>query len=193
MENIPKTDRQIQADIRQLLGRLGSLPTESVIRYALAVNPGRSRKSIEYVLNGLRLSGGAFFSQHSICPTPGREVEANMTAAFWAFTLYAKQAEGRFLAANWPSSIIFKADGEHPFRITVCRSAARDENLTVLKNRRWDGVFHEIIAGVNLIAAEVDRELLPDGAPLTFVSLRAKDPLTDIPELTEEILEAGRV
>lgn len=189
MESIPKTDRQIQSDIRSLLGRLGSLQTEAVIRYALAVNPGRSRESIEYLLNGLRLSGGAFFTEHTICPSPGRRIESDMAVAFWVFQLFAQKAQGRFLAANWPSSIIFKSEEDALCRITVCRSAAGDENLTILKNKRWDGVFHEIIAGVNLAAEETDADLLPKGVRLTFVSVRCRDLLSDIPDLTVKHLE----
>lgn len=185
---IPKTNDQVSRQIRAAIGKLGTLQTASVKEYALRLNPDQTEKSIESILDGLRLCGGAFFTKYNICPQPGRKIDFDMAVAFWAFTLYALQAQERFFAADWPSSIIFKTEDAHPARITVCRSARADENLTALKNRRWDGVFHEIIVGVNLPAAEIEAGLLPKGDSLTFISFRSQMPLTDIPQL---IIEGG--
>lgn len=186
----PRTDRQIQESIKSVIGRLGTLQTESVIEYELQLNPHMVREDIEYLMNGLRMSGGAFFTEYNICPYPKRRIEGDMAIAFWAFTRYAEKAWDRFLPANWPSSIIFRTnDEERPYRITVCHRAHNDENLAVLKNKRWDGLFNEIIVGVNLNPDEVDKDLLPEGNSLTFISFWSEVPLTDVPRLITENIE----
>lgn len=186
------TNREIQNEIKSLIGRLGALQTESVIQYELIRNPEQSRQNIDYLLNGLRVSGGAFFSEYNIMPYPNRKIEGDMAIAFWVFTEFAEAAGDRFLAANWPSSIIFRTDdAKRPYRITVCHSPERDENLAVLANKRWDGVFNEIIAGVNLREDEIDHTMLPDGDSVIFVSVMSERMLIDIPKMEKTIVKGG--
>ena len=193
MENmIPQTNREIQKQLKSVLGRLGTLQTEALMDYAMSINPDQTKENMEFIFTGLDHSRGAFFTEYNVSPYPNRKIEADMAIAFWAFTLYAQDAGERFLAANWPSSIIFKTDdARRPYRITVCHSAHNDENLAVLKNKRWDGVFNEIVVGVNLSPEEIDRDLLPQGETLTFITFESEMPLTDIPKLTAQTLEVS--
>lgn len=186
----PRTNDEIHKDIQSLLGKLGTLQTESVVRYELIKNPDQTEESIRYVMNRLRSSGGAFFSEYSMMPYPGRKIEGDMAIAFWAFTDYAKEAGDRFLAADWPSSIIFRTEMEkRSFRITVCHSPAGDDNLNVLKNKRWDGKFHEIIVGVNMTVDEIDHSMFPDSLSVRFVSFMADTPLIDIPKMQTSLIK----
>lgn len=188
----PRTNDEIHKDIQSLIGKLGTLQTESVVRYELIKNPDQTEESIRYIMDRLRSSGGAFFSEYNIMPYPGRKIEGDMAFAFWAFTDFAKETGDRFLAADWPSSIIFRTETEkRSFRITVCHSPADDDNLNVLKNKRWDGKFHEIIVGVNITADEIDRSMLPDGLSVRFVSFMADTPLIDIPKMQTTLIKEG--
>lgn len=178
--------------ISEVLSKFGMLTESEVIFYLKRKEPSRS---VERLMADIRqaVKKGIIYRDGLNLSACGRKkkIERDMAIAFRVFAECC-EIDCHCTAAEWPSSIIFTTKEDRlPIRITVCSDPKTDTNLSVLKNKRWDGNFHEIIVGVNFSADQLNEDLIPD-SKTTFVEYRAARPLIDEPETTYVMLREKR-
>lgn len=106
--------------------------------------------------------------------------------AFWVFTHFAKEAQDKYFAAEYPSQLGFVTD--EVYIISVCDNAKKDKELIALSEKKHNQNLKHIIVGANIELEDIADNMLPE-TDFIFASCRFRDLLKDVPEI--EIYRVG--